>query len=296
MRSKKSVGMIRTSLSDLLFDVEKVEFTDFAANSNCAYQVIGYPNETKTLLNQCSNIYELVPNKLIFPSIEEVLNNNNITFEKHYYHINNARFYVDYNITDEKFAYTFDGTNDKIQPQITVNHSYNGQTKYRIVVGYFRMVCTNGLVISVKEMDQYNLCIIGKHTKEILHSFERLDNIIKLFTETSNVMDQITAKYQRLANLNFDLVSLPSLIEKTLKLAGIKTTENGNYNSITDIYNRITNEFINKNLEYKSYNNWLLYNGINSYLNDNNLNISTPDVRRVKDQTVFELLLAETEA
>ena len=61
------------NLSDLLFNVEKVPFMDFDTNSDYAYSVIGYPNGQKTLLNQCSDVYTLVPNNEIFTPARPIL-------------------------------------------------------------------------------------------------------------------------------------------------------------------------------------------------------------------------------
>lgn len=292
----KIKGLVNVqSLSELLFDVEKLKFTDCDANSEYKFDIFAYPNGQKLRVNSCSSRYELVQNSEVFPKIEQILMQNGIKFVADYGHVNHARFYVNYNIVDDRFKFCVDGTNDVCYPRISVHHSYNGLTKYRIVVGYYRLVCTNGLVIAVEDMSQYNLCITGKHTAEILKSFNKLDNIVKMFANTSNIMDQITAKYQRLASAGIELNDLSKVIEKVLEKSGINAIDNKTINTIQIIKTRIESELYNPDLGYTKLNNWLLYNGINSYLNDSSLNIAVPELRREKDQKVFEYLLQESE-
>lgn len=291
-RALKTTGMVKVgSIQDLLFNVEKVEYTDCATNSNCTHSIFAYPNDEKLKLTDCSNIYELVPNRDIFPNIEQVLLLNNIKYTATYSHINHAQFVVTYQITDKRFEITVNGDFDVIRPQITVYHSYDRSIKYRIIVGYFRVVCSNGLVIAIDLMSEYNLIISGKHTKEILNSIKKLNDVIERFANTAEIMQQITDRYKKMALMSFNLNTLDSVIEKTLKLAGIKTTENSNFSGLKNIRDRIIAELNNEQLKYKKPNNWLVYNGINAYINDNKLNVASPEARMEKDQKVFEILL-----
>lgn len=249
----------------------------------------------KIRVNTCSDRYELIPNSEIFPAIEQILMANNVQYRAVYQMINHARFYVEYIITDERFAYPI-GSGDIVQPVIKVQHSYNGLTKYSITVGYFRLVCTNGLVIAIEDMKEFNLNIVGKHTANIKNSLNRLESALDMFKENSNVLQTIVSKYKMLNSVA--VVDLKKAIEITLEKSGITAIEQKNFNTVDNIYLRITKELNeHKELNFNgTFTNWNVYNGINSYIYDNELNIAVPEIRITSDQNVFEYLLKESRA
>lgn len=242
-------------------------------------------------LNYCSPRYALIPNKSLFPNIEKVLGENNVEYTVEYKHIDHVRFYAQYTITDKRFSYVMAGTSDVIQPMITVQHSYNGLTKYKIIFGYFRLVCTNGMTIPVAEMKKFNLVIEGKHTEIILKSVELLDEKLKFFVANADVIKrEITAQYERLA-LNW-IDDVKARIEEVLEAAKIIAVSHSKFNTIDDIYNRIMVEADKPNLGYNGrVNDWLIYNGINQYLNDDSRNIAVPEKRMEVDSKVLEHML-----
>jgi hypothetical protein len=278
------------TVEDICFPVE---MRDEEMNSNSEYsqRVVGVIGGAEKLLNQCSPRYELVKNEDIFPNIEQVLFNNAIDFNVVYRSIDDVRFYADYNITDKRFAYLMRGTNDLINPMIRVQHSYNGLTKYAIVFGYFRLVCTNGMTIPVAEMEKFNLSITGKHTELILKSFERLNEMLQYFVyNAASITIDITKRYETLASKSVTNVS--ERLEEVLKAAKIIAVDNSKFSTVNDITSRIMAEANMSNLGYNGkVNDFLIYNGINQYLNDDNLNIAVPEKRMASDALVLEYML-----
>lgn len=279
------------NLDYLLFPVE-VRDEKMASNSEYRKRIVGQIDGGDFLLNQCSPRYELIPNADVFPNVEKVLTDNGIEFKSEYRHIDHVRFYADYIITDSRYGYNMKGTNDTIQPKIMVQHSYNGLTKYKIHFGYFRLVCSNGLVIPVKEMNEYNLVIIGKHTESIKKSFTKLDVMLKNFAANARqVVDAITNNYELLggrwvANVN-------DRVTEVLNASKIAMIDNKSLNTLNYITNVINKEANTTGLGYNGkVNDWLVYNAINQYINDDNLNIAAPEKRFEKDSAVFEYVLA----
>ncbi len=276
----------------ILFPVEMRD-EEMPSNSDYSKRIVGQINGGDFLLNQCSPIYELIPNSEIFPKIEEVLDKNGIQYTAQYTHVKHVRFYADYRISDSRYAYRMNnGANDEIQPMLRVQHSYNGLTKYRIMFGYFRLVCTNGLVIPVKEMDEFNLVIVGKHTESIKHSFEKLDHLLVNFVNNAKqITTQIVAKYEQLGSVWIE--NPKNRITEVLKACDIASIDNSKFNTVNDIVNRIEKELNNPRLSgYNGkVNDWLIYNGINQYLNDNSVNIAVPEKRMETDSKVLEYML-----
>lgn len=293
MRKTKE-GQTKCTLDELNFPVEKVKQTDFDCNKNCAYDIFGYigAEKTKKRLNTCSNIYELVPNNLIFPNVEAILERHGIKFEASYSHTNHARFYANLVITDPRYAYKMKGTSDAVHPLLRGQHSYNGLTKYKIIFGYFRVICTNGLTVPVQEMKRFNLSLTGKHTKSILHSLKELDTLLTIFSnEAKQITKAITDKFEILGGRA--VVKLEDRVKDVLTQNKIGMIENQNFNTVMNIVNRINKEANDTSLGYKGrVNDWLVYNGINQYLNDDALNISSPEKRQEVDSKIFEYMLA----
>lgn len=288
--AKEKIGAVTCKLKDLLFPVEVREET-MASNKEYSYKVVGKLRGKDFLCNQCSDIYQLVPNSDIFPNIELILDANDIEYEVTYSHINNVRFYADYVITDKRFAYTIKGTNDVICPMLRVQHSYNGLTKYKIIFGYFRMVCENGMVIPVTEMKRFNLMITGKHTEAIKRSLKQLDGMLKYFVaEASLIVKAITNKYEVLGGRS--VTNLNDRLTEVLEATGMRAVENSKFNTLADITRRIQKEANTVGLGYSGrITDWLVYNGINQYINDNERNIVVPEKRMETDSKVMEYML-----
>ena len=287
---KVKTGAVICGIEDILFPVE-VRNEEMPSNKEYSKRVVGQINGGDFLLNQCSNIYKLIANADIFPNIEAVLDANGIEYEVTYRHINHVRFYADYIITDKRYAYTMKGTSDKIMPMLRVQHSYNGLTKYRIIFGYYRLVCSNGATIAVAEMKRFNLVIVGKHTEAIKRSFDKLNEMLVYFSNNANlIVGAITEKYESLGGR---WVAKPEdRVKEVLEATKITIVDNSKFNTLNDIMSRISVESNKSGLGYNGrVNDWLIYNGINQYLNDNNRNIATPEVRMQKDSKVLEYML-----
>lgn len=260
-------------------------------NKEYSRVVVGVVDGEEMDLNYCSPVYTLVKNDEIFPEIERILDENNIQYEVTYRHINHVRFYADYIITDERYAYQMKGTNDKVRPMLRVQHSYNGLTKYKITFGYFRLVCTNGLTIPVQEMKEFNLVIVGKHTDSIKTSFKKLNVLMEHFAENAVQINlAVTARYETLGG---HWVENPEeRLAEVLEATKIAMVDNKKFNTLQDIMNRINHEAQMPNLGYNGkVNDWLIYNGINQYLNDDNRNIAVPEKRQENDAKILEYML-----
>lgn len=288
--AKEKIGAVTCDLKDLLFPVN-VRKETMASNKEYSYKVVGKLKGKDFLCNQCSDIYELVPNSDIFPNIELILDANDIEYEVEYKHINHVRFYADYRITDSRFTYFMSGTNDVICPMLRVQHSYNGLTKYKIIFGYFRYVCENGVVIAVEEMKKFNLVIIGKHTEAIKKSLKQLDGMLKYFVAEANlIMNAVTMKYEILGGRS--VTNLKDRLTEVLAATGMRAVDNNKFNTLADITRRIMKEANSVGLGYNgNVTDWLVYNGINQYINDDTRNIVVPEKRIETDSKVFEYML-----
>lgn len=281
------------SMEDLLFPVE-IRDEEMPCNKEYCKRVVGQLNGGDFLLNQCSDVYKLIENKEIFPKIEEVLDAAGIEYNVTYRHINHVRFYADYEITDSRFHYMMKDTMDVIRPMLRTQHSYNGLTKYAIVFGYFRLVCSNGLTIPVEEMKQFNLSIVGKHTEVIVKSFDQLQEVLHRFVnEAQTITNAIVSKYEVLRSRIYSTEKeVETRIEEIFKHMKMSLVDNSKFNTMNVLMMTIREEANNTQMGYNGQlNDWLIYNAINQYLNDDSRNIATPEIRMDKDSKIFEYML-----
>ncbi len=289
-------GLQACPFTDILFDVKRVK-EELDCNTEYAYRIIGKVNGKDKLLNQCSNVYQLVKNKEIFPNILSVLKNftvdgKKIKYKANFYHVSNVRFYAEFIITDKRYSYKMKGTNDEIMPVLKVQHSYNGKTKYRIIFGYYRLICTNGLMIAVEEMKEFNLCIVGKHTESIKKSFSKLHAMLVNFTHNAaNITNRLTDKYEMLGGRW--IADVEDRVKEVLEANKIAMIDTAKFNTLNYITRRIDSESKLAGLGYNGQvNDWLVYNAINQYINDNSRNVAIPEKRMEIDSKILEFMLS----
>jgi len=290
MSEETRKGGTPCELKDLIFPVEVIDNPN-RTNREYSKIVVGQIDGDEFDLNYCSPRYELVPNADIFPVVENILNAHGIAFTAEYNHTNHARFYGSYVITDDRFAYTMKGTNDKIRFIWNFQHSYNGLTKYKGIAGFYRLVCSNGLVVPIEEMDEYNLVIQGKHTSSILKSLEQFSQIMEHVTNNlGEIKKSIVKKYEILGDAN---VKKPEdRVVEVLKANKIGIIDNVRGNTMTEILGMIQKESNMTGLGYNGkVSDWLVYNAINHYINNDAFNIAPPEKRREIDSKVLEYML-----
>jgi len=288
--AKAKRGSVICTLDDLIFPVETIDNPN-KTNREYSKIVTGIVNDEEIDLNYCSPRYELVPNEMIFPKVEEIFNQKGIAFSAQYSHTDNARFYGNYTIEDQRFGYKMAGTNDVIKFVWNFQHSYNGLTKYKGIAGFFRLICVNGLVVPVQEMKDFNLVLEGKHTASILKSLDQFSQILVNVTNNLGVVKTaITQKYESLGGR---WVAKPQdRVKEVLTATKIAMVDNAKFNTLNDITKRIMSEANQTGLGYNGrVNDWLIYNGINQYINDDDRNIAAPEKRRDTDSKVLEYML-----
>jgi hypothetical protein len=291
MKESKSKLVPVASRNDICFPVEVIDNPAWT-NSEYSKIVVATINGRQKMLNYCSPIYALIPNSDVFPKIEDLFNLHNVNFKASYSHIKDVHFYANYVIEDPNFAHRFLGTNDVIKFKWHQQMSYNGKTKLMGWGGFFRQICTNGLMIPCAELKQFNLSVGGKHTESVKVHLATIDAMLtNLVNNYSEVSKAIISKYELLGGR---MVTDPKdRVTEVLKAVGITAVENSKFNTVNDIVLRITDELDKP--EMRGYNglinDWLVYNGINQYINDSNRNTALPELRAVTDSKVLEYML-----
>lgn len=280
-----------TTLKSLLFHVEKLLVSDVlnaSTISSTQYGIFGYPNGNgkrrgkPLLINTCSNVYELVPNSAIFPKIERLLRKAGIKYKVTYKMLDHSRFYADYQLQDG--GVSVGSKDDLIFPIIRVEHSYNGLLKYKLTFGWFRLICTNGLVVPVEGKEAENFTIVGKHTKQITHSIETLMEKIEFFIKNRK-------KYTERFTIVADrwVKNWAERVEEVMNATGVGKR------GLEQITNKIKEE--SAIFHDGKVNDWLIYNAFNFHIfnavtKDGKEYDTAPNLRNDQDRKVFDTLYA----
>jgi hypothetical protein len=113
---------------------------------------------------------------------------------------------------------------------------------------------------------------------------------VNIIENLGEVKTSIVSKYESLGGRM--VPKLEDRIKEVMNGSKIGMFDNKNFNTVSDIRNRIMFEANKTGLGYNGkVNDWLVYNGINQYLHDDNLNITSPEKRRERDSRVLEYML-----
>ncbi len=280
-----------TELKDLLFDVERIENPSKAVSAQ-SYQIVGFidgENEEPTILNTCSERFNLKKNEDVFPVIENMLVDANCLFDKGYkMNEEKTTFHAQYIIKKKDgvdVGIDVGGYGDKIYPTAIVDNSYNGFAQGSLTFGYFRMICSNGLVIPLEGKEESNFIIKGKHTKKLDFSFDQLLAKINFFLAEQNKMQK---KFEVLTDR-----IVPTFEERVVEVV----TATGV--NVSQEQFKAINETIAKEAKAlgTNVNDFLIYNGINGHIyKGENLKgertKALPEVKRKEDKKVFSYMLA----
>jgi hypothetical protein len=278
------------NLQDILFDVQKVTMEEatngllVGGTSETEYAIVGKINKKNHILNSCSERYNLVPNSAIFSPIEKELKARGIDFDVTYKNVNNVKFYGDFVMNSDFLNVGTD--NDIISPKINIAHSYNGLLNYSLTMGYFRLVCSNGLVIPVKGQEQHNFQAKGKHTPSLDQNLAMmLEKMDYLITNKELVQEGFNSLYNtKVTNLdNFLLESMEAIgMNAENKRSGKKTK---NFDYAKEIAQKEA-----KKLD-SDMNLWLVYNAVNNTIFNDDLNTKHDEFRTADDTKLMSHLL-----
>lgn len=251
----KADNLPKHPLKDLLFPVERAlisdKFPTLSTISSTEYGIFAKVNGGEILLNTCSNTYQLIPNAMIFVVIEQMLKKAGIQFEVTYGMYDYSRFYADYTI--KTGGISVGNRKDLIFPVLRVEHSYNGLWKYKMTFGYFRMICSNGLVVPVEGKEEQNFTITGKHTAKIVQSLDTLLDKITFFTKNNK-------KYSE----RFNIVAERWFPKWEERVEAIVESTGVGKRGLAQINAKIEEEAAK--LTDGKVNDWLIYNGINFHI------------------------------
>ena len=250
----KTSNLPSCTLQEMLFPVEMASISEklgLDTISSTEFGIFAKIDGKDVLLNTCSSTYELVPNEDIFLAVETILIGAGIKFEVEYGMSQHSRFYANFKL--KVGGISIGNKGDLIFPVLRIEHSYNGLWKYKLTFGYFRLICSNGLVVPVEGKEEVNFTITGKHTAKILSSLSTLLEKITFFKRNNS---KFATKFVEVAERWVE--KWEDRVEAVIEATGVGKR---GFDQITA---KIREEA--HLLNGGKVNDWLIYNGINYHI------------------------------
>jgi hypothetical protein len=244
-------------------------------------------DENKNILNFCSGRYSLVNNSTILKPVEEYLKSNGIEYIRKAKVINGSKFYVDYIIKSRKDTKNVTG----IFPKISIWNSYDGGSTMRHELGFYRLVCSNGLTRPEGEVKKksFKHAVSSKTDKtDTQEKIVKMLREIKIFIDSCandvnkfEEMAQVKVTKAKIDTIATQLNLSKKIVDCAKERYDLETKEGLEY--INEYGEIVKNNGCDKNL-------FTLYNAINYGIYNTNLK-ELPEKKIEKDKQVLSHLL-----
>lgn len=209
---------------------------------------------TKTAFDSLSNKYTHIPTSRVIEDMEklnffvkeckEIKARKRVGFQKHLLIFRNP----DLVITGE------DG--DVIHPQILISNSHDGTSSFIFQSGIYRLICSNGLVVSTQEFDKMKIRHMNYTFEELQEKIKYMVEQLPLTVESMNKMkstqlseEQAHDLAKRSLTTRFDENEIEALnIDLDALLEPIRPEDKSN--DLFTVFNRIQEKILGGDFNY----------------------------------------------
>lgn len=277
------------NIHDIFFPVriEKTEdiTPNMTANPKCQYAVVGTLDGIgDRVLSYCGDRYNLVTNHDLLMPILDLL--GDYKYDINIRTSNHSTFEIKIHVTDQRLALKVGAGADVIYPMIGFNRSYDSGSKYFLYAGYYRLICSNGLVAPVENTEHFE--IRGKHTDKLNKTLAKIEMVVGRILENSK---EVSKKFEVMYDTKVE--NYGERVIEVMNAVGLNPVRKNkksedNTKNLDHVLATIRTEMAK--LGETKANNWLIYNGINRYIFDEEMNVKSDDVRKKLDREVFKEL------
>jgi len=241
-------------------------------NDHCV--IVTRPEDGKDqVVNFVSERYGLLKNAEFFPALDKHLKENGLNFKATYNNIDFCKFYAQYRIEGRDLTIGQTKFGDKVRPMMKLMRSYSSQIGFRLVLGFYREICSNGLW-GYKWLHQANL----KHTQGNLEKmYGQISTSVQAFLDEAS---DLTEVYQTIGDRQ--------VTNWTDRVHEVIAATEFSPKAAEAVINRINFEHNENSLPITD---WLIYNGFNYQLNHAEGLGSSPEARVKLDREVFKHIL-----
>lgn len=268
------------AVEELLYPVHKVKSSellpDFDFTPQQEYAIVVDTPGGKKVVNHCSKGYQLVPNSDIVNPLMEAFKGMDIEIQGSQRW--DSRF--DMNIVfKDKSLDLKSAKGDFITPKLKIRNSYDGRVRYSYAMGYWRLICSNGLVIPAEGLEHLNTQLTMRHTPSLEEHVNPgyIREMVEGFIEAGK---EITKPYEELAKKK--VKDLEERVHEVISETKFSTRRG------EDVLDRIQEEM---KILKGTPNDWMVYNGFNYQLNHSTEIKMDAHKKEKVDQQVLSYLL-----
>lgn len=268
------------SIEELLYPVSKVKSSellpDFDFTPQQEYAIVVDTPDGKKIVNHCSKGYHLVPNEQVVTPLLEGFKGYDLEIKGSQRW--GCRFDIDFIFKDKAFEMK-NAKGDSVRPKLKIRNSYDGRVRYSYVMGFFRMICSNGLVVPEEGLEEYNTKLTMRHTPS-LDAHVNPDEIRALAEAFIEGGENLMKPYEELAKKK--VKNLEDRVEEVISETKFSTRRG------EDVLDRIQEEM---KILKGTPNDWMVYNGFNYQLNHSTEIKMDAHKKEKIDQQVLSYLL-----
>lgn len=244
------------------------------------------------ILSFCSSTYNLRENQTLYKPLEKLMKDQKIPFDRKIKIVDGTKFYVDYIVRDRVQSLT---VND-ILPKFSIWNSYDGTIKTVLKFGFFRVVCSNGLMRPIG-----NTVNIAKKHRKAAHAEDGMDLSIASSNEIITSVQQFLSEvkqdmevYEQMNQVKADVAKILAVSEKLNFSKNIIETAVERFNLETSTDKSLT--YVNENGELVKHEGspstlYTVYNALNFAIYNCNPK-ELPEAKLKRDQIVLAEVLA----
>ena len=145
---------------------------------------------------------------------------------------------------------------DTVHPQILISNSHDGTSSFIFQSGLFRMICSNGLVVSTQDFDKMKIRHINYTFEELQEKIRYMVDNLPLIIDSMNEMkstmlgqEQTVELAKRALTTRFDGEDIDDLdinIDELLR----PTRKEDEGNGLWEVFNRIQEKILNGDFQY----------------------------------------------
>lgn len=265
-------------MTDVYFPVEKVPVEDITIPglehpSGISHAIIvTKPDGVKRVVQYCSELYYLVPNQEVIPAFESEISRF-FKVEKKIRFNRWARFFIDFILMEKT---TIMAAQDAVSPRIRLVNSYDGSIRYHFQAGFWRLICSNGLMVPQGQMKEFK----SMHTPK-LGDETSFEAVMQMTSEFMAEASDIVEVYRELQDQPVSdwMMRIEEITEETTFPISLKENVTDRMGTELDMF------------PGTDPNDWLVYNAFNYQLNHNEELKAKQNKKDAMDQEVLEYLL-----
>ena len=147
---------------------------------------------------------------------------------------------------------------DTVFPQVLLTNSHDGKNSFQFTAGLFRMICENGLVVATATFEDVKIRHMGYDFSTLQDTIKEMVEKLPLTVEAMNKMKEVELQEEQMFNLAKSFLDIRvegtkntydnQAIEDVLNVQ--RKADEGNM--LWEVFNRIQENIIEGNFEYKT--------------------------------------------